>query len=185
MESNSCINVEFWDTAEDSFYFEVVQQDFEEDDFRQSKEHHWSIESRNGFGYLILNQDDTFVVQTCCVSSSEKKLCIRTYRSSSLNNQEKLPVMIYTQKNDQTMVVCCKEHKIQAVPMMPPTDITGTNHDALFYQTELPGTKRFKFVFSVDPKKVLGVVKENDLYKLTLLDDVVDVVDTRVAFVVK
>ncbi|XP_019223281.1 uncharacterized protein LOC109205098 isoform X3 [Oreochromis niloticus] len=183
MESNSCINVEFWDTAEDSFYFEVVQQDtdFEEDDFRQSKEHHWSIESRNGFGYLILNQDDTFVVQTCC----EKKLCIRTYRSSSLNNQEKLPVMIYTQKNDQTMVVCCKEHKIQAVPMMPPTDITGTNHDALFYQTELPGTKRFKFVFSVDPKKVLGVVKENDLYKLTLLDDVVDVVDTRVAFVVK
>ncbi|CAI5669458.1 unnamed protein product [Oreochromis niloticus] len=178
MESNSCINVEFLDTAEDSFYFGVVQQDLKEDDFTQPKEHHWSIESTNGFGYLILNQEDTFVVQTCC----EKKLCIRTYRSSFLN--EKLPVMIYTQKNDQTMVVCCKEHKIQAVPMTLPTDITGTNHDALFYQTQLPGTERFKFVFSVDPTKVLGVVNENNLYKLTLLPKVDDV-DTRVEFVVK
>ncbi|KAL4009526.1 hypothetical protein ACER0C_003378 [Sarotherodon galilaeus] len=189
MESNSCIIVEFLDTAEDSFYFEVVQQgllsccslkntDLKEDDFTQPKDHHWSIESTNGFGYLILNQEDTFVLQTCC----EKKLCIRTYRSSFLN--EKLPVMIYTQKNDQTMVVCCKEHKIQAVPMTLPTDITGTNHNALFYQTELHGTKRFKFVFSVDPTKVLGVVNENNLYKLTLLPKVDDV-DTRVEFVVK
>lgn len=92
--------------------------------------------------------------------------------------------MIYTQKNDQTMVVCCKEHKIQAVPMTPPTDITGTNHDALFYQTKLDGTNRFKFVFSVDDKKVLGVVKENDFYKLTLLPEVDDV-DTRVEFALK
>lgn len=52
------------------------------------------------------------------VSSSEKKLCIWTYRSSTLNNKEKMPVMIYAQKNDQTMVVCCEEHKIQAVPMV-------------------------------------------------------------------
>ncbi|XP_063350109.1 uncharacterized protein LOC134641565 [Pelmatolapia mariae] len=176
MESNSCINVEFLGTAEDSFYF----GDLEEDDFTKSKELHWSIEGKNGAGYLILNQEDTFVLQTCC----EKKLCIRTYRSSSQHDQKKLPVMIYAQKNDQTMVVCCKEHKIQAVPMTPPTDIPGTNHEALFYRMRLSGSNRFKFVFSADPKKVLGVVNENSLYKLTLLPED-DVVDMRVEFVVK
>ncbi|XP_076748195.1 uncharacterized protein LOC143422001 [Maylandia zebra] len=180
MASSSCINVEFLDTAEDSFYFEVASPDFEEDNFRKSGEYHWSIESKNGAGYLILNQEDTFVLQTCY----EKKLCIWTYRSSTLNNKEKMPVMIYTLKNDQTMVVCCEEHKIQAVPMTPPTDIPGTTHKALFYQTRLSGTNRFKFVFSEDPNKALGVVDENGRYKLTLLTEGDDV-DMRVEFELK
>lgn len=66
------------------------------------------------------------------VSSSEKKLCIWTYRSSTLNNKEKMPVMIYALKNDQTMVVCCEEHKIQAVPM-----VSTRNHELVLVHSQL------------------------------------------------
>lgn len=46
---------------------------------------------------------------------------------------------------------------------------------------ELNGTNRFKFVFSEDPNKALGVVDENGRYKLTLLTEGDDV-DMRVEF---
>uniref|UniRef100_A0AAZ1Y3W5 Uncharacterized protein n=1 Tax=Oreochromis aureus TaxID=47969 RepID=A0AAZ1Y3W5_OREAU len=101
------------------------------------------------------------------VTSSAFKCCLRRMR----------PL-----KNRMSLKLCMIA--VEQMLLTPPTDITGTSHDALFYQTELPGSNRFKFVFSVDTDKVLGVVKENDLYKLTLLPKVDDV-DTRVAFVVK
>lgn len=48
---------------------------------------------------------------------------------------------------------------------------------------ELNGTNRFKFVFSEDPNKALGVVDEkNGRYKLTLLTTEGDDVDMRVEF---
>lgn len=50
---------------------------------------------------------------------------------------------------------------------------------------ELNGTNRFKFVFSEDPNKALGVVDEkNGRYKLTLLTEGDDV-DMRVEFELK
>lgn len=69
------------------------------------------------------------------VSSSEKKLCIWSYRSSTQGKdgtKEKMPVMIYTLKNDQTMVVCCEEHKIQAVPM-----VSTRNHELVLVHSQL------------------------------------------------
>lgn len=49
---------------------------------------------------------------------------------------------------------------------------------------KLDGTNRFKFVFSEDPNKALGVVDENGRYKLTLLTEGDDV-DMRVEFELK
>lgn len=185
MESSGCIHVTFLDTFEDSFYFEAVQPDtgLEEDDFRRNEHHQWCIKShQDGIGYLILNYNET-QEESVCQYKLGNKFNIVTYRSNSLDSMEKLPVMIYAVKDKQKMAVCYTNTTIQAEVMTPPLDISGLNHKALFYQTKLPGTNRFKFVSSMDHKKVLGVARvKNDIYKLVVVNDGDDYADESTIF---
>ncbi|XP_030599597.1 interleukin-18-like [Archocentrus centrarchus] len=185
MESSGCIHVTFLDTFENSFYFEVVQPDtgMEEDDFKRNDHDHWCIKShQDGIGHLILSNTET-QEEPVSQHTFDNKFNIVTYQSNSLDPKEKMPVMIYAVKDEQKMVVCYTNTTIQAEKMTPPMDISGLNHKALFYQTKLPGTNRFKFVSSMDHKKVLGVARiKNNIYKLVLINDGEDCVDESTVF---
>ncbi|XP_061574689.1 interleukin-18-like [Cololabis saira] len=103
---------------------------------------------------------------------------IQPYKDSSHNQGN--PVMLYVQKNDEKIMVCCRnDREVCAKKMEPPKNIQDEGHEALFYQTDVCGDM-YKFKSTKYKGSFLGFdYDENDLYKLVLLKPAVDEVDER------
>ncbi|XP_041849895.1 interleukin-18-like [Melanotaenia boesemani] len=146
------IPIRFQDICQDSFYFTETETDadLQEDDFckcgREAKT--FMIES-NERKFLILTTDGTLEAQDLDQVERGRSGCkfnIQEYLDSSSQPKMGKPVMLYASKDGQKMVVCCRENgDVYPKPMDLPTNISGEEHEAMFYQERIScGRCRFE-----------------------------------------
>ncbi|KAM7399800.1 hypothetical protein PAMP_019044 [Pampus punctatissimus] len=179
MATNGGLLVGYCDLCDSAFYF----QDLDEDSFQKSPRQPLDrfIQSEDN-KFLILNAVGGFQVKDCSVSEQRKPgcmFCIQIYNDG--RNSCNSPVILYTNKDDSKMMVCCKDDsEIYPEAMELPTEIGENGHRAIFYLIKIAGCEKYKLKSSLYPNKFLGFEPDKDnpsFKKLVLRDHKYDEID--------